>query len=140
MRIGIHCTVFVFTWQKHSRGVYSKTLVPDDSRGRIAKGRARQSGHIFPSHHGNRFLCHLDENTDDPHKTQNRDEGVEQKLLNMSLTIHLDLECDGGAGQFTPSTESILALLLSIHSLQLQCSVVSDGEERGGGGLGGRGI
>lgn len=43
----------------------------------------------------------------------------------MSLTIHLDLECDGCIGQVTPGIEGVLPLLLCIHSLQLQTSVVS---------------
>lgn len=48
-------------------------------------------------------------------------------VLNIPLTIHLDLECDGCICQVTSGVEGVLALFLGIHSLQLQSSVVSDG-------------
>lgn len=48
-------------------------------------------------------------------------------VLNMPLTIHLDLECDGCICQVTPGVEGVLALFLGIHSLQLQSSMVSNG-------------
>ncbi len=43
----------------------------------------------------------------------------------LSLTIHLNLECDGRIGQVTPGKEGVLPLLLCIHSLQLQTGMVS---------------
>lgn len=43
----------------------------------------------------------------------------------VSLTIHFDMEGNGGIDQVAPGIEGVLSLLLSIHPLQLQTSVVS---------------
>lgn len=45
-------------------------------------------------------------------------------MFNASLTIHLDLKCDGCIRQITPGVEGVLALLPCIHSLQLQTCMV----------------
>lgn len=50
----------------------------------------------------------------------------------MSLTIHFDVEGNGGIGQVALGIEGVLSLLLSIHSLQLQTSVVSKEEKKSG--------
>lgn len=41
-----------------------------------------------------------------------------------SLTIHFDMEGNGGIGQIALGIEGVLSLLLGIHPLQLQASVV----------------
>lgn len=43
----------------------------------------------------------------------------------VSLTIHFDMEGNGGIGQVALGVECVLSLLLCIHPLQLQPSVVS---------------
>lgn len=51
----------------------------------------------------------------------------------MSLTIHFDMEAKGGVGQVALGVECVLSLLLCIHPLQLQPSVVSkEGDEKRG--------
>lgn len=48
----------------------------------------------------------------------------------MSLTIHFDLEGNGGISQVVLGIEGVLSLLLSIHPLQLQTSMVSKEEKK----------
>lgn len=43
----------------------------------------------------------------------------------VSLTIHFDMEGNGGIDQVALGIEGVLSLLLSIHPLQLQTGVVS---------------
>lgn len=45
--------------------------------------------------------------------------------ISWSLTIHLDLEGDGCIGQVTLCIKGVLSLLLRVHSLQLETSLVS---------------
>lgn len=124
------------------RRPYPKTLVPDDSGSRISKWGASECGYIFPSHHSNWSLCQWQENEGKERPTtgirseRNRSPfnlrcaKKDTKFLTdlgslLSLTIHLDLKCDGRIGQVTLGIEGVLPLLLCIHSLQLQTSVVS---------------
>lgn len=119
LQIPVHC---------YLRRPYPKTLVPDDSGSRISKWGASECGYIFPSHHSNRSLCQWQENEGKEtwislsHQKCRKTTNV---LSTMSLTIHLDLECDGCIGQVTLGIEGVLPLLLCIHSFQLQTSVVS---------------
>lgn len=48
----------------------------------------------------------------------------------VSLTIHFDMEVNGGIDQVALGIKGVLSLLLSIHPLQLQTGVVSKEEKK----------
>lgn len=52
-------------------------------------------------------------------------------MFSVSLTIHFDVEGNGGIGQVALGVEGVLSLLLGIHPLQLQPSVVSKKKKKG---------
>lgn len=43
----------------------------------------------------------------------------------MQLTVHLNLKCDRRVGQLAAGVKGVLSLLMYVHSLQLQGSLVS---------------